>query len=180
LAPKAAAARICISRALSLLKIRSGLQLLHLRDSVVSLQTYELSAGFIDFNPPRQLSVFAGPPVEPEAIESLESQARYIARPPMAMDALQKGRDRTLELDTPPDPRTGATVLVLDPLEWIDRSTHIPDPGRHARRSYGAYGNRSRVTPELRLRVLTMPPKAALPPRTRSLPPKHGAPGRAY
>jgi hypothetical protein len=92
-------------------------------------------------------SVFAGPPVEPEAIESLESQARYIARPAMAMDALQKRPDGTLGLETPPDPRTGATLLVLDPLEWIHRITaHIPDPGRHTRRSYGAYCNRSRVT----------------------------------
>lgn len=38
-------------------------------------------------------------------------------------------------------------MLVLDPLEWIHRITaHIPDPGQHTRRSYGAYCNRSRVT----------------------------------
>jgi hypothetical protein len=72
--------------------------------------------------------VFAGPPVEPEAIESRESQARYIARPPMTMDALQKRPDQTLGLETPPDPRTGATMLVLDPLKWIHRITaHIPE-----------------------------------------------------
>lgn len=66
-------------------------------------------------------SVFAGPAVEPTEAGSLESQARYIARPAMAMDALQKRPDGTLALETPPDPRTGATLLVLDPLEWIHR-----------------------------------------------------------
>jgi len=92
-------------------------------------------------------SVFAGSPVQPEAAESLESQARYIARPAMAMDALQERPDGTLALETPPDPRTGATILILDPLEWIHRITaHIPDPGQHTRRSYGAYSNRARVT----------------------------------
>jgi hypothetical protein len=35
-------------------------------------------------------SVFAGLPVEASALESLESQARYITRPALAMDALEK------------------------------------------------------------------------------------------
>ena len=91
-------------------------------------------------------SVFAGPPVQLGAPESLESQARYIARPAMAMDALQQRPDGTLAMETPPDPRSGATLVVLDPLEWIHRITaHIPDPGQHTRRSYGAYCNRARV-----------------------------------
>jgi hypothetical protein len=61
--------------------------------------------------------------VQPGDLEPLESQARYIARPTMAME-------------TPPDPHTGATRLVLDPLQWIDRiAAHIPDPGTHTRRS---------------------------------------------
>jgi hypothetical protein len=48
---------------------------------------------------------------------------------------------------TPPDPRSGATLIVLDPLEWIHRITaHVPEPGQHTRRSYGAYCNRARVT----------------------------------
>ena len=83
-------------------------------------------------------SVFAGPAVDPTELGSLESQARYIARPAMAMDALQKRADGTLALQTRRDFRTGATLLVLDPLEWIQRITsHIPDPGQHTRRSYG-------------------------------------------
>jgi len=68
-------------------------------------------------------SVFAGPPVEAAALTSLESQARYISRPALAMDALQKLDDGRLALETPPpDPRTGATLLALDPLEWIHRA----------------------------------------------------------
>ena len=91
-------------------------------------------------------SVFAGPAVDGAAAASLESQARYITRPALAMDALQKLDDGRLTLETPPDPRTGATRITLDPLEWIHRITaHIPDPGRHCQRFYGAYANRCRV-----------------------------------
>ena len=62
------------------------------------------------------------------------------------MDALRKLEDENLALDTPPDPRTGATLVVLDPLEWIHRITaHIPDPGSHGQRFCGAYSNRGRV-----------------------------------
>jgi len=68
----------------------------------------------------------SGPTVEPTELGSLESQARYIARPAMAMDALQKQADG-LALETRPDFPTGATLLVLDPPEWIQRITsHIP------------------------------------------------------
>ena len=36
--------------------------------------------------------------------------------------------------------------MVLDPLEWIHRITaHIPDPGSHCQRCYGAYANRGRI-----------------------------------
>lgn len=92
-------------------------------------------------------TVFAGPPVAAGNLESLESQARYIARPAMAMDALEQRGDGTFAMETPRDPRSGATLVVLDALEWIHRITaHIPDPGQHTRRSYGAYSNRARVT----------------------------------
>jgi hypothetical protein len=90
-------------------------------------------------------TVFAGPPVEAGNLESLESQARYIARPAMAMDAIEQRRDGTFAMETPRDPRSGATLVVLDALEWIHRITaHIPDEGQHTRRSYGACSNRAR------------------------------------
>ena len=92
-------------------------------------------------------SVYAGPPVEASEIASLESQARYITRPVLAMDALEKLDDENLVLKTPPDPRTGATSIELDRLEWIHRITsHIRDPGRHCQRFYGAYSNRGRIS----------------------------------
>jgi hypothetical protein len=92
-------------------------------------------------------SVFAGRPVEAAALTSLESQARYITRPALAMDALHRLDDGNPVLETPPDPRTGATSTVLDPFEWIQRITlHIPDPGRHCQRFYGAYSNRARIS----------------------------------
>ena len=63
------------------------------------------------------------------------------------MDALEKVDDGRLVLETPPDPRTGATSIELDPLEWIHLITsHIPDPGRHCQRFYGAYSNRGQIS----------------------------------
>jgi len=90
-------------------------------------------------------SVFAEPAVD-AASASLESQARYITRPALAMDALHELDDGHRVFQTPPDPRTGTTLLTLDPLEWIHRITaHIPDPGRHGQRYYRAYSNRARA-----------------------------------
>ena len=84
--------------------------------------------------------------MEAAALASLESQGRYITRPALAMDALEKLEDGSLSLETPPDPRSGATRLTLDPHEWIHRITaHIPDPGSHCQRFYGAYSNRGRI-----------------------------------
>ena len=45
-------------------------------------------------------SVFAGPAAEGAALSSLESQGRYIARPAMAMDALEQLDDGKLVLET--------------------------------------------------------------------------------
>jgi hypothetical protein len=54
--------------------------------------------------------------------------------------------DGTLVLETPPDPRSSATWIALDPLEWIHRiPAHIPDSGRHCQRFYGAYSSRARI-----------------------------------
>jgi hypothetical protein len=62
------------------------------------------------------------------------------------MDALENQADGRLAMKTPPDPKTGATSIEMDQLAWIHRITsHIPDPGRHCQRFYGAYSNRGRV-----------------------------------
>jgi hypothetical protein len=92
-------------------------------------------------------SVYAGPPVQASEIVSLESQARYITRPVVAMDALEKQADGRLVMETPPDPRTGASSIELDAITWIHRITsHIPDPGRHCQRFYDVYSNRGRIS----------------------------------
>jgi hypothetical protein len=92
-------------------------------------------------------SVFAGPPVDAVEIVSLESQARYITHHVLAMAALEKLDNSKLILETPPDPRTGATSIELDLFEWIHRITsHIPNPGRHCKRFYGAYSNHGWIT----------------------------------
>ena len=124
-------------------------------------------------------SVFAGPPVEAGNQESLESQARYIARPAMAMDALRQLPDGTLAMETPPDPRSGATLLVLDPLEWIHRIASFPirDSIRAGPMAPNATG--PGLPPLLRKAIPTARHKPALPPKTRSLPAKHGAAGHA-
>jgi len=85
--------------------------------------------------------------VEACALTLLESQARYITRPALAMGALRKLEDGNLALETPPDQRTGATLLTLDPLEWIHRITaHSLNPGCYGQRYYRAYSNRARGT----------------------------------
>jgi hypothetical protein len=92
-------------------------------------------------------SVYAGPPIEAVEIASLESQARYITRPVLGMDALRKLDGGSLVMETPPDPKSGATSITLDELEWIHRITcHIPDPGRHCQRFCGANSNRGRIS----------------------------------
>ena len=53
-------------------------------------------------------------------------------------------KDR-VRIDTPPDPKTGATHVEMDVLEFIQRvTTQIPDARRHLVRYYGAYSHRSR------------------------------------
>jgi hypothetical protein len=114
-------------------------------------------------------SVYAGEPVEAAEMAALESQARYITRPVLAMDALEKLDDGRLVLETPPDPRTGATSIEMDPLEWIHRITsHIPDRGRHCQRFYGAYSNRARISAAPADGKIAGLPAANLPERDNS------------
>lgn len=75
----------------------------------------------------------------------LERLARYIARAPFALGKIHLlGKDR-VRVDTPPDPKTAATHVEMDALEFIHRvTTQIPDARRHLIRYYGAYSHRSR------------------------------------
>ena len=72
-----------------------------------------------------EISVFAGPPIPPEDRQQLEQLARYIARPPVALEAIRMQDEGRLSVTTPPDPHTGATTLILDPLDWIHAVTAL-------------------------------------------------------
>ena len=75
----------------------------------------------------------------------LERLARYVTRAPLAVDRVQPTPQGRVRVETPPDPASGATVLDLDPLEFVHRVTQqIPDPRRHLVRYYGAYSSRTR------------------------------------
>ena len=90
-------------------------------------------------------SVYARQVVTEDEAKRLKRLARYLTRPPLAQGRLRTATDGSLLLQTPPDPRTGAAMLRLDPLELIHRLTlQIPDPKQHLVRYYGAYANRAR------------------------------------
>jgi len=75
----------------------------------------------------------------------LAHMARYAVRAPAALDRVTATEDGRALLEIPRDPRTGATTLVLDPLEWVRRITNqVPAPRAHMVRYYGAYANRAR------------------------------------
>jgi hypothetical protein len=76
----------------------------------------------------------------------LERLARYATRVPLAVGAVHERADGRIEIETPPDPRTGATRLVLTRLDFIHAvCQQIPDRGQHQVRYYGAYANRLRA-----------------------------------
>ncbi len=90
-------------------------------------------------------SVFGRHLILNEEPARLLHMARYAVRPPVAKDRIHESDDGRILLDIPPDPKTGDTVLLLDPMEWLRRVTHqIPAPRSHLTRFYGAYANRLR------------------------------------
>lgn len=90
-------------------------------------------------------SVYARQLVLSDEPDRLGRLARYLTRPPLAQHRLRAGPDGSLRLAIPPDARTGATSLSLDPLDAIHALTlQIPDPKQHLVRYYGAYANRAR------------------------------------
>ena len=78
----------------------------------------------------------------------MERLARYATRAPVAAGAVRERPDGRIEIDTPPDPKTGSTVKVLDRLDFVHAlCQQIPDKGRHEVRYYGAYANAKRRSP---------------------------------
>ena len=92
----------------------------------------------------------------------LERLLRYIARAPFALGKMQLLPDGRVRVETPPDPETGQTSLVLDVMEFSHRvTTQIPDPRRHLIRYYGAYSHRHRGTRRAREEAAGGVPQAA-------------------
>jgi hypothetical protein len=90
-------------------------------------------------------SVQAGRQAAPGETSRIEEMGRYLARPPMPQDLPELLPDGQVLVPTPPDPRTGATEVVLDPLDLLHRIViQIPDPGQHMVRYCGAYSCRGR------------------------------------
>ena len=72
----------------------------------------------------------------------MERLACYTTRAPVAAGAVRERPDGRIEIDTPPDPKTGSTVKVLDRLDFVHAvCQQIPDKGRHEVRYLGAYSN---------------------------------------
>ena len=77
--------------------------------------------------------------------KSVERVGRYLVRAPVALGKLHPQKDGRVKLHTPPDPKTGASSRLFDPLDWVHAvTTQIPDPRQHMVRYYGAYSNRAR------------------------------------
>ena len=75
----------------------------------------------------------------------LERLARYATRVALAVGALRDRQDGKIEIETPPDPSTGARVKVLDRLDFIHAvCQQIPDERLHQVRYYGAYSCKKR------------------------------------
>jgi hypothetical protein len=102
-----------------------------------SLSTWRHGGGF---------SVYARHLILHEEPARLAHMARYLVRPPVAADRVRTTGDGWVLLVIPADPRTGATSLALDPLEWVRRITNqIPGPRMHLVRYDAAYANRCRA-----------------------------------
>ena len=75
----------------------------------------------------------------------LERLARYATRVPLAMGSVRERAGGKIAIDTPPDPKTGARVKVLDRLDFIHAvCQQIPDAKLHQVRYYGAYSCKKR------------------------------------
>ena len=68
----------------------------------------------------------------------LERLLRYCARPPFALERLERLDDERVVYRLPKPQRDGTTALTLTPLELIDHlAALIPPPRRHRHRYHG-------------------------------------------
>ncbi len=82
---------------------------------------------------------------DPCDTEGVERLCRYLVHPPIALGRLQYDGTRATYSGRRVHPLRGEASVTLDPLEMLARlCQHIPPPGMHLTRLYGAYANRTR------------------------------------
>ncbi|MFC2173863.1 transposase [Acidobacteriota bacterium] len=97
---------------------------------------------------PSGFSVHAQHLVRAEDTTRMERLARYLTKPPVPIDSVSEQDDGTVRVSTPPHPSTGRRECRLNVLDWIHAlTTHVPDPGQHTLRYFGAYACRRRLAP---------------------------------
>jgi hypothetical protein len=83
--------------------------------------------------------------VEPHDTACVARLCRYLVHPPIALGRLLYEGGRATYRGRRVHPVTGEESVTLDPLEMLARlCQHIPPPGFHLTRLYGAYANRTR------------------------------------
>jgi hypothetical protein len=83
--------------------------------------------------------------VEPQDTQGVERLCRYLVHPPIAVERLVYDGTKAAYRGRRVHPVSGEDAVTLDPLEMLARlCQHIPPPGLHLTRLYGAYANRTR------------------------------------
>jgi hypothetical protein len=83
--------------------------------------------------------------VQPWDSAGVERLCRYLVHPPIALERLQYDGTQATYRGRRINPVSGEESVTLDPLEMLARlCQHIPPPGVHLTRLYGAYANRTR------------------------------------
>jgi hypothetical protein len=91
-------------------------------------------------------SLHAKVALDARAREQLEHLCRYLLRPPLALDRLTESPHGQLPYQLPHPRRDGATHLLLDPLELIEKLCVLIAPPRfHLLRFHGVLAPRSRL-----------------------------------
>ena len=95
-------------------------------------------------------SLHANVALEGRAREQLEHLCRYLLRPPLALDRLTESSHGQLVYELPHPRRDGATHLLLDPMELIEKlCVLIPPPRFHLLRFHGVLAPRSQLRSEV-------------------------------
>ena len=95
-------------------------------------------------------SLHANVALDARAREQLEHLCRYLLRPPLALDRLAESPNGQLTYQLSHPRRDGATHLLLDPRELIEKlCVLIPPPRFHLLRFHGVLAPRSRLRAEV-------------------------------